>query len=107
MSVCKYCQGTGKIGFQQEGCCYCSGSGYIKEKLIVDKATIENGLNELINRHINMMKNLGICAYTEEDCINKLELIRKEKYIEDILRQLFDLQPFEYVGNDFGGIEIK
>ena len=25
---CKYCEGTGKLGFQREGCCWCFGKGY-------------------------------------------------------------------------------
>lgn len=27
--ICKYCEGTGKLGFQREGCCFCGGSGFV------------------------------------------------------------------------------
>lgn len=27
--VCKLCDGTGKLGFQREGCCGCGGTGFI------------------------------------------------------------------------------
>lgn len=28
-TICKYCEGTGKLGFQREGCCFCGGSGFV------------------------------------------------------------------------------
>lgn len=30
-TVCKDCQGTGRLGFQQESCWCCGGSGYIDD----------------------------------------------------------------------------
>ena len=26
--ICKYCEGTGKLGFQKKDCCCCFGKGY-------------------------------------------------------------------------------
>lgn len=26
--ICKHCEGTGKLGFQRETCCFCGGKGY-------------------------------------------------------------------------------
>jgi hypothetical protein len=33
--ICKYCDGTGRLGFQQETCWYCDGIGH--EKVIQEK----------------------------------------------------------------------
>lgn len=34
---CKFCEGTGKLGFQQEDCWFCAGSGEIEVRVLNDK----------------------------------------------------------------------
>jgi len=108
MSVCKYCEGTGKLGFQQEGCCYCGGSGYIKEKIVLDKRTVENGLNKLVEIQLKITEKLNNqTAYTKEECKEKLKLFEEQEQVEYILHYLFDLQSFQYVAVDYDGVTIR
>lgn len=30
--ACKFCDGTGRLGFQQEYCCGCFGTGFVELK---------------------------------------------------------------------------
>lgn len=108
MSVCKKCEGTGKLGFQREGCCYCDGEGYIKEKIILDKQIVESGLNKLVERQLKIIEELNRGgAYTEHECKERLELIEERELIDYMLEYLFNLQSFKYTKPDYGGIVIS
>lgn len=60
--ICKYCEGTGKLGFQRETCCFCDGTGFEniekkenKNKLLQEKFEVTYKLN-LTKEQINLLE---------------------------------------------------
>ena len=107
MSVCKQCEGTGKLGFQREDCCFCYGTGYVKEKIQLSKQRVENGLNELIEKQLCLQERLKeSVAIRDDECIDRLRLIIQRDTNDYILKYFFDLQSFQYGGEDFDGVYI-
>ena len=91
--VCKDCEGTGKLGLQREDCFYCGGSGYVLEKVILNKKKVEEGLEELVQRLLKIRERLNkSSAYTEGECEERLRLIKERDYLDNILHYLFNLQ---------------
>ena len=77
-------------------------------KVILDKRKIEEGLNELIEIQLRLMEILNnSSAYREDECEERLQLIRKRDNNDYILKYLFDLQSFEYTKKDFDGVIIE
>lgn len=108
MSVCKYCEGTGKLGLQRESCFYCEGDGYIKEKISLNKNRVEMGLESLIEKQLRMIREINKNnAYTKEECEKRLSLINDRDLIDYILNMLFDIQSYQYTKSDYGGIDIN
>jgi len=77
--VCEFCEGYGKLGFQQETCCYCDGKGFIEsEGEINDKSVdfitaIKSGKNIKVEH--KYIKNLGSCNLEDivmEDMVKAL-----------------------------------
>lgn len=107
MNICKECEGTGRLGFQREHCYYCDGSGYIKKKILLNKQVVEDGLNNLIKRQLKIIKELSKDgAYTEQECKERLKLIKEKELIDYTLSHLFSLQSTEYTKPDYGGVTV-
>lgn len=108
MSICKDCDGTGRLGLQREGCSSCLGSGYIKEKILLNKKCVEIGLENLIERQLRITDMIdGNNAYTKDECKKRLALIEERDLINHTLNNLFNIQSFQYAKSDYGGIEIS
>ena len=107
--ICNICEGTRKLGFQQEDCNCCYGTGYIEEKIVLNKREIEEGLNELIKKQLTLIDKLnnGFGAFKEDECEERLKLISERDQNDYILNYLFNLQSFQYMKSDFGGVFIE
>ena len=83
--ICKNCNGTGKLGFQLEDCCFCGGTGYL------DDFVYKNNNNNILTAKIFIPKSStdikykgDLDAYFKEiescDIVDNTTLILKDLY---------------------------
>lgn len=106
--ICNTCEGAGKLGFQREVCSTCLGSGYIKEKIKLNKYDVEEGFDLLIKRQLEIMEKLNTSCdvFTEDGCNDMLKLLREKNHNDYILKYLFNIEKYVYTKNDFDGVTI-
>ncbi len=78
------------------------------DKIILNKHSVEEGINELIETQLSITKKLNSrVAYTEEECKERLELFKMSEANDYILNHLFGIQNFVYTHTEFRGVKIR
>ena len=58
---CEFCEGTGKLGFQREDCCFCGGSGEVEIEVLNDR-----GVRRKRNQIQDILSGTDICIPDNE-----------------------------------------
>lgn len=71
------------------------------KEIVVRSRQAQLGIEGLINKRKLLAERIEqTVAYNKSTCEEKLKLIRNLEVVEEILRNQFDLQTFEYCGCD-------
>lgn len=83
-TICKDCQGTGKLGFQREDCWFCGGSGYIDDLV-----------HRPINPNLSVIEPINLDIYS----IESTKDVRNIRYEGDLDKYFKEVKECD-ISND-------